>query len=101
MLLDSAVIAALIFIFARYNASVGLVYSFVMLFCVCLVTVVIAITLPDSLAILILPIHLLLLAIGLTVICGTQPKQTGKIIGCFLLFRLGLWGIGAALSSSL
>lgn len=100
MLLDSAVIAALIYCFARYNANGGLPRSFLMLLGVIIVTVLITIALPETWVFLGLPIYLILLAVGLTVICGTQPGQTRKIIGCFLLYRLGLWGIGALLSAS-
>lgn len=100
MLLDSAVIAALIFVFARYNADGGLLRSFLMLLGVIVATVVIAIALPDALTILVLPVYLLLLAAGLTFICGTQPKQTAKIIGCLLLFRLSLVGIAGLIRST-
>lgn len=100
MLLDSAVIAALIYMFARYNADGGFLRSFLMLLGVIVVTVLIMIVLPEPLMILVLPAYLLLLAVGLTVICGTQPKQTAKIIGCFLLYRLSLWGIAALIQSA-
>ena len=101
MLLDSAVIAALIYIFARYNAEGGLLRSFLMLLGVIVLTVAIMLALPGPLLVLVLPIYLMLLAVGLTVVCGTQPAQTGKIIGCFLLFRAGMWGIGALIRSTL
>ena len=99
MLLDSAVIAALIYIFARYNAEGGLLRSFLMLLGVIIVTFLVALILPGPLRILVLPVYILLLAAGLTFMCGTQPRQTGKIIGSFLLFRFVLWGISALLTS--
>lgn len=100
MFLDSAVIAGLIWFFARYNAEGGFVRALLMLLGVIISTVLIMVALPESLFILIIPAYLILLAAGLTFICGTQPKQTGKIIGCFLLYRLVLWGIPAMLRSS-
>lgn len=99
MLLDSAVIAALIYIFARYNAEGGLLRSFLMLLGVLVITFLVALILPGPLGILVLPVYILLLAAGLTFMCGTQPRQTGKIIGSFLLFRFVLWGVSALLTS--
>lgn len=97
MLLDTAVLAGLIFFFARYNAEGGMLRSFLMLFGVLIATVLIALILPPSLLFLIVFVYVALLAAGLTFVCGTQPKQTGKIIGSFVLFRLSLWGIAALL----
>ncbi|HSH94651.1 MAG TPA: hypothetical protein VK968_10945 [Roseimicrobium sp.] len=99
MLLDSAIIAALIYIFARYNAEGGLMRSFLMLLGVIIVTVLAAVALTGALRILVLPIYIILLAAGLTFICGTQPKQTGKIIGCFIGVRLILWGVSALITA--
>ena len=97
MLLDTAVLAGLIFVFARYNAEGGLVRSFLMLFGVLIATVLTALILPPSLMFLVVFVYVALLAAGLTFVCGTQPRQTGKIIGAFVLFRLCLWGIAALL----
>lgn len=100
MLLDSAVIAALIYIFARYNAAGGMLRSFFMLLGVIIATVLIMVVLPQSLFILVLPIYVILLAVGLTFICGTQPRQTGKTLGVFLIYRFILWGIPALFTST-
>lgn len=99
MLLDSAVIAGLIFCFARYNAEGGLPRTFLMLLGVIVATVLVALALPASLGFLIVFVYIGLLAAGLTFVCGTQPRQTGKIIGSFLLFRLCLWGVAALLTT--
>lgn len=99
MLLDSAVIAGLIFCFARYNAEGGLPRTFLMLLGVIIATVLVALALPSFLSFLIVFVYVAFLAAGLTFICGTQPRQTGKIIGSFLLFRLCLWGIAALLTT--
>ena len=99
MLVDTAVIAALVFCFARYNAQGGMPRTFLMLLGVLAVTVLIALALPSSLSFLIVFVYIALLAVGLTVVCGTQPKQTGKIIGSFLLFRLCMLGITALLTT--
>ena len=99
MLLDAGVVAGLIFIFARYNAEGGLLRAFLMLLGVLIASVVIAVALPESVRFLFVPIYIVLLAAGLTFICGTQPRQTGKIIGIFLLFKLLMWGIPALVSS--
>lgn len=90
MLLDSAVIAGLIYYFARYNAEGGFFRAFIMLLVVALLTFAISMALPEELMVLSILIYLVLLAIGLTFICGTQPKQTSKIIGVFLLYRISL-----------
>jgi|GEM_PF-6068577 len=97
LLIDAAVIAGLIHLFARYNANGGMLYAFLMLLAVTAATIVAIVAIPESLHVLILPIYLLLLAVGLTVICGTQPRQTAKIIGCFLLFRLAFFGLALAI----
>lgn len=95
MLLDSAIIAILIYIFARYNAEGGMIRSYLMLAGAAISTVLIVLTLPESLSFLAPPIYLLLLAAGLTFVCGTQPRQTGKIIGVFVAIRLLFWGTAA------
>lgn len=99
MLLDAAVIAALIYVFARYNAAGGMLRSFLMLLGVIVVTVIVTVFLPEPLRFLALPVYVVLLAAGLTFVCGTQPRQTGSIIGIFLLYRLVLWGVPALLTS--
>lgn len=99
MFIDAAVIAALIYCFARYNAEGGFLRSFLMLLGVIIVAVLIIVVLPP-LRYFLLPIFVILLAAGLTFICGTQPRQTGKIIGVFLLYRLVMWGIPALIKSS-
>lgn len=99
MLLNTAVIAGLIFWFARYNAEGGLLRTFLMLLGVVIATALISLALPPSLFFLIVFVYVALLAAGLTFVCGTQPKQTGKIIGSFLLFRLCLWGVAALLTT--
>lgn len=99
MLLDAGVVAGLIFIFARYNAEGGFLRAFLMLLGVLIISFLIAVALPESLLFLFVPIYVLLLAAGLTFMCGTQPRQTGKIIGGFLLFKFIMWGIPAFLAS--
>ncbi len=88
LLLDAAVVAGLLYVFARHNANGGFLYGFLTIFAVTLVTFGAALALPPDLMILIVPIYLILMAVGLTVICGTQPKQTAKILGCFLGYRI-------------
>ena len=61
-------------------------------------TVLAIISLPKPLLFLTLPIFVILLAAGLTFISGTQPRQTGKIIGIFILYRFCLWGIPALIN---
>lgn len=99
MILDALVIAVLIYIFARYNAEGGLLRCFLMLIGVLVVTIIAMIALPEALLILTLPIFVILLAAGITFICGTQPRQTGKIIASFLAFRLCMWGLATLLQS--
>lgn len=93
MLLDAGVIAACIFIFARYNAEGGFLRSFLMLLGVIIASLVLTAVLPASLRFLVLAVYIVLLAAGLTFVCGTQPGQTAKILGVFISYRLLLWGV--------
>lgn len=99
MLLNAGVIAALVFIFAQHNASGGIARTFVMLLCITIATLLIAALLSLS-AIWCVIIYVVLLAVGLTFICGTQPRQTAKIIGIFITFRLVMSAITILLAKS-
>lgn len=88
---DVLLIAALIWGFARYNARTGILFSFFTILATILLTSVtyaIFAKLGLRLGHFVLIPNILILAACLTFINGTQPNQTAKIVGWFLVVKI-------------
>ncbi len=97
LIIDVVLIAGLIWAFARYNARTGILFSFFTVLVTVVLSVITAVVLaPARIGLWLLVPQLVYLAGCLTFINGTQPRQTVKIVGWYLVVKIviaALWAL--------